>query len=198
MRTGHQFRAITTLARMLILITAVSAAAQYKNSTPIPPSIPAPDKIDTPFGTLHLHDGFPDKESTQKLYDNLDFQRAVQGYLLGLPPVSQYANRQGMASLGPANSTVNVYAELMNAKSLNLTANNNTPYTWIWLDLHNGPLVLEVPPKVLGVIDDMWYHWVVDVGITGADKGRQTGLAPVSDLPTSQCLAPALRGRRRL
>jgi len=118
--------------------------------------------------------------------------------LLGLPPVSQYANRQGMASLGPANSTVNVYAELMNAKSLNLTANNNTPYTWIWLDLHNGPLVLEVPPKVLGVIDDMWYHWVVDVGITGADKGRQTGLAPVSDLPTSQCLAPALRGRRRL
>jgi hypothetical protein len=59
----------------------------------------------------------------------------------------------------------------MNAKSLNLTANNNTPYTWIWLDLHNGPLVIEVPPKVLGLIDDMWYHWVADVGVTGADKG---------------------------
>lgn len=96
----------------------------------------------------------------------------MQGYLLGLPPVSQYANRQGMAGLGPANSTVNIYSGLMNAKSLNLTANNNTPYTWIWLDLHNGPLVLEMPPKVLGVIDDMWYHWVVDVGITGADKGE--------------------------
>jgi hypothetical protein len=25
---------------------------------------------------------------------------------------------------------------------------------------------------VLGAIDDFWYHWVADIGITGADKGR--------------------------
>ncbi len=149
----------------------MTAAAQFKNSTPIPPSVPAPDKVETPFGTVHLDDGFPDKDSADKIYNMLDFQRAVQGYLLGLAPVSQYANRLGMAGLGAANSTVNIYAKLMNAKSLNLTANNNTPYTWIWLDLHNGPLVIEVPPKVLGLIDDMWYHWVADVGVTGADKG---------------------------
>ncbi len=147
------------------------ASAQFKNSTPMPSSVPAPDKVETPFGTVHLDDGFPNKESADKIYNMLDFQRAVQGYLLGLAPVSQYANRQGMAGLGAPNSTVNIYAKLMNAKSLNLTANNNTPYTWIWLDLHNGPLVIEVPPKVLGLIDDMWYHWVADVGVTGADKG---------------------------
>jgi hypothetical protein len=40
------------------------------------------------------------------------------------------------------------------------------------MDLRNGPLVLEVPPKVLGLIDDMWYHWSGDLGITGPDKGR--------------------------
>ena len=28
------------------------------------------------------------------------------------------------------------------------------------------------PPKVLGLIDDMWYRWVADVGITGADRGK--------------------------
>ena len=33
-------------------------------------------------------------------------------------------------------------------------------------------MVLEVPPKVLGAIDDMWYRWVIDVGITGPDKGE--------------------------
>ena len=32
--------------------------------------------------------------------------------------------------------------------------------------------MVEVPPKVLGLIDDFWYKWVVDVGITGADKGQ--------------------------
>ena len=32
-------------------------------------------------------------------------------------------------------------------------------------------MVLEVPPKVLGLINDMWFRWVVDVGITGPDKG---------------------------
>jgi len=42
----------------------------------------------------------------------------------------------------------------------------------IWLDTHKGPLVVELPPKVLGIIDDFWNHWVADAGITGADKGQ--------------------------
>ena len=41
----------------------------------------------------------------------------------------------------------------------------------MWIDLHDGPLVVEVPPKVLGVIDDFWLNWVVDVGLTGPDRG---------------------------
>jgi hypothetical protein len=32
--------------------------------------------------------------------------------------------------------------------------------------------VLEVPPKVLGTANDMWQRWVIDVGITGPDKGE--------------------------
>ena len=84
--------------------------------------------------------GFPDKESTQKLYDNLDFQRAVQAYLLGLPPVSQWANRKEMLEWGPPNTTVPIFETMMNAKTLELTANNNTHYTWFWVDLHGGAL----------------------------------------------------------
>jgi hypothetical protein len=151
---------------------ALAPAKTYKMTTPIPPSISMPDKLETRFGTLNFFDGFPDQSSTEKLYDNLDFQRAVQAYLLGLPPVSQWANRKGFVEFGPWNSTVPIFETMMNAKTLELTANNNTPYTWIWLDLRQGPLVLEVPPKVLGLVDDMWYHWVGDVGITGPDKGK--------------------------
>lgn len=29
-----------------------------------------------------------------------------------------------------------------------------------------------MPPKVLGLINDMWYHWAGDLGISGPDEGR--------------------------
>jgi hypothetical protein len=144
----------------------------YKMTTATPPGIAAPDKIETRFGTLNLFDGFPDKASSELLFDNLDFQRAVQAYLLALPPLSQISMRAGLTKWGPANSTVLITEQLMNPKSLFLTGNNNTPYSIVWIDLSNGPIVVEIPPKVLGIIDNMWYHWVSDVGITGPDKGE--------------------------
>lgn len=153
---------------------AVQSAAprDYKYSTPMPPGVGSPDKVETRIGTLHFFDGFPDKASVAQLYDNLDFQRAVQAYLLALPAVSQAANRDAIRALGPANGVVPIFETLMDSRSIFLTANDNTVYSWIWLDLSKGPLVLEVPPKVLGAINDIWFRWVVDVGITGADKGK--------------------------
>jgi hypothetical protein len=160
---------------VLVAVTALSNssnATEYKMSTKVPPGIEMPDTVKTRLGTLKFFDGFPDNASVQKLYDNLDFQRGVQAYLLGLAPVSQLANRKGILEVGPANTTVPIFEQMMNARSIFLTPNNNTPYTWFWLDLRKGPLVLEVPPKVLGAIDDMWYHFVTDVGLLGPDKGE--------------------------
>jgi hypothetical protein len=106
-------RHVSGWASAILLMVAVSARAfgaeTYKNSTPLPPGIAMPDTLDTHFGTLHFFDGFPDKPSVEKLYDNLDFERAVQAYLLGLPVVSQWANRKGMLEWGPANSTVPMF-----------------------------------------------------------------------------------------
>ena len=42
----------------------------------------------------------------------------------------------------------------------------------MWLDLTKGPVVLEIPPMVLGPLDDYWFRWVTDVGLTGPDKGK--------------------------
>lgn len=53
----------------------------YKYTTETPPGIASPDKVETRFGALNFFDGFPDKPSVEKLYDNLDFQRRA-----GLPP----------------------------------------------------------------------------------------------------------------
>jgi hypothetical protein len=92
--------------------------------------------------------------------------------LLAIPAVSQAANRNEILKLGPANYTVPIFENLMDSRSTFLTANTTTAYSWMWLDLRNGPLVLEAPPKVLGALNDMWYRWVVDIGFTGPDKGQ--------------------------
>jgi len=102
---------------------------EYKFTTPIPPGIAIPDTLETRFGTLNFFGGFPDKASTDKLYDNLDFQRAVQAYLLALPVVSQAANRDAILKLGPANFTVPIWETMVDSRTTELTANNNTPYT---------------------------------------------------------------------
>jgi hypothetical protein len=145
---------------------------KMKMTTPIPPGIAMPDKVETRLGTLKFFDGFPDDATVEKLYDNLDFQRAVQAYLLALAPVNMAGLREGLLGVGPANVTIPTFEANLNARSIFLTPNATTPYTWIWLDLHGGPLVAEVPPRTLGMIDDFWFRYVTDIGIVGPDQGK--------------------------
>jgi hypothetical protein len=140
-------------------------------TTPIPPGIAIPDTVNTRFGTLHFNDGFPDDPSVQKIYDNLDFQRAVQAYLLALPALNQAGMRSGTLAVGPANTTVPYISKPMDSTAIFLTAAIEV-YSGMWLDLSNGPLVFEAPPAIAGSINDMWYRWVADVGLAGADKGN--------------------------
>ena len=166
----------------LTALSATSSYAKHKFETESPPGIASPDKVATRLGTLQFSDGFPDKASADTLLENLDFQRAVQAYLLALPPVSQAANRDAIRTLGPVNRTVPIFEQLMDLRSTFLTANANTVYSWAWLDLTTGPLVVEIPPKVLGAVNDMWYRWVVDVGITGPQGRRRRLFVPATGL----------------
>ena len=126
-----------------------SAQTKYKMTTDIPSSIITPEKVETPIGTLKFNDGFPDQETVTKVYDNLDFQRGTQAYLTGLPIVSIEGVRRSIGSFGPSNQTVLISEQLMDSKSLFLTANTTTPYTVVSLDFKDGPLVLEIPSSCL-------------------------------------------------
>jgi hypothetical protein len=141
-------------------------------ATEMPAGITAPAKVNTRLGTLRTKDGFPDEATIEKVYDNLDFQRGVQAVLTAMPAASLAAMRKGLRGLGPDNQTVAIFEELMDSKTLFLTANTTTIYNFMWLNTKDGPLVVEVPPKVLGMIDDFWFHWVGDIGVTGPDKGK--------------------------
>lgn len=168
---GH-FASALVFAVTASVVLAGTPAPQMKMTTKTPPGIAIPDRVATRLGTLKFVDGVPDQASSEKIYDNLDFQRAVQAYLLALPAVNMAGLRDGLTRLGPANTTVPTFDTMMDSRSLFLTANANTAYTWIWIDLHEGPLVAEVPPMVLGMVDDFWFKYVTDIGIVGPDKGQ--------------------------
>jgi hypothetical protein len=48
----------------------------------------SPQSVETPIGKLDFENGYPSKATISKLYDALDFQRATQAYIWGLPIVS--------------------------------------------------------------------------------------------------------------
>jgi hypothetical protein len=160
------------VALLAVVEIGTAFAGNYQVTTPVAPGVATPDKLETSIGTLHLNDGYPLPETVEKIYDNLDRSRALQAYLLALPIVNQAGMRDTLRRFGPDNQTDVIWENLVDSKTVELTANDNTVYSFIWLDTHKGPLVVEIPPEVLGLIDDFWYRWVGDVGITGADGGR--------------------------
>jgi hypothetical protein len=60
----------------------------------------------------------------------------------------------------------------MSPKSLYLTANTESVYYGGWLDLQDGPMVVESPPNTLGMVNDFFFRYVTDLGIAGPDKGQ--------------------------
>src|SRR5271167_304653 len=172
MKTRMQLLICAALAALIAAAASPSPAQQYKMTTPIAPGVATPDRLDTSIGTLHLSDGNPDADTVKKIYDNLDQSRALQAYLLAIPIVNQAGMRDSMRKFGPDNQTDVIWENLVDSKTVELTANDNTVYSFIWIDTHKGPVVAEIPPMVLGASDDFYYRWVADVGIPGADKGK--------------------------
>jgi hypothetical protein len=141
-------------------------------TTEIPSILITPDKVESRIGTLEFKDGVPSAETAEKVYDNLDFTYAYRAFMDNMRGVSIHALRKGMQSIGVKDNEVLVFSELMDAKSLFLTANADTIYVMGSLDLTNGPMVVETPPRFLGAVQDAWFRWVIDLGLPGPDRGE--------------------------
>jgi hypothetical protein len=104
--------------------------------------------------------------------DHLDYLHGVETFMNTIQGVSTYAIREGLLEQGINDGDVLIFSELMDSRSLFLTANADTVYYISFLDLSDGPLVVETPPEALGLVDDMWFRWVTDFGLPGADRGQ--------------------------
>jgi len=145
---------------------------KMKMTTDIPASITTPNAVKTRLGTLKFFDGYPQTETVEKVYDHLFFMRGVQSFLNAVPAASLVGVRDGFRDVGAVDGTVGIFETLMDSKSLFLTPNTESVYAMTWLDLKNGPIVVESPPNVLGIVDDFWFRYVADMGNAGPDKGQ--------------------------
>jgi hypothetical protein len=141
-------------------------------TTDIPASVTIPDVVETRFGALEFEDGFPTESTAQKIYDQLDYQRAIEAVMLTTPGASLQGFRKGMSEFGPENRTAIIWEERMDNQVLLLTPNTTVVYVFMWMNTMDGPLVMEVPENVLGIIDDHWFRYVTDFGRAGPDKGQ--------------------------
>jgi hypothetical protein len=127
--------------------------------TLVPQAITTPSRVEAGIGALEFTDGYPAGETAETLRDHLDYLHGVETFMNTIQGVSLYAMRKGFLDAGINDGDVLMFSELMDSRSLFLTANADTVYYICFLDLSDGPLVLETPPDALGLIDDMWFRW---------------------------------------
>lgn len=142
-------------------------------ATEISSSITMPDRVASRLGMLELVDGVPTKETAELLYENLDFIRGVEAFLITLPGASLVAMRRGLREAGiDRNGAIGVFDRMMDSHSLFLTPNAESIYLGTWLDLREGATVVESPPNTLGILDDFFFRYVTDLGNAGPDRGK--------------------------
>ncbi len=156
---------------LAVISTQVSQAGQSVETLK---SISMPDKVQTPIGKLEFFDGVPNDATIDTLYDNLDRMRGVEVYLNNQGAGSLNAMRAGNASIGADSSNkVTISEQLLKPTSLYLTGNTSSLYALTYLDLKtDGPLVVELPPGMLGFLDDAWFRFISNLGVIGPDRGE--------------------------
>ncbi|MBB6095803.1 hypothetical protein HNQ60_004694 [Povalibacter uvarum] len=116
--------------------------------------------------------GYPTDETAQRAHDSLDLNRALSAYRFFYPTVSGAAIFAGTAKVGVVPNKKFGYMDTQ-PKHVGYTLNSDTPYGAVLLDLHAGPMVIDVPPgPLLGAALDYNQRWIADMGIPGPDAGK--------------------------
>jgi hypothetical protein len=123
---------------------------------------------------LPFPENYPTQEASDRLYDEVLFQRACQVVMWSLPATAIWAMKKGSEKqFGAGSHVFPVWKDRLTADTLVSTPNSDVIYGMGYLDLkRDGPTVIEVPPKLQGILDDFWQRPLTDVGFVGPDKGE--------------------------
>jgi hypothetical protein len=135
----------------------------------------------TGSGNFSFTGGYPSQETSAKLYDELDYQRAVQAYIWAVPLVNSVGIAKAFEAVGntPAEPAMIVFDKPLSPKQVFMTGNTVSTYGNSLVDLSKtGPFVVDAPEGVLGGIVDFWQRAVVDIGVGPSLKGGKFLLLP--------------------
>ncbi len=135
--------------------------------------VPTTGNVNSRLGPLELENGYPTAVTVEKVFDDIDFQRACQAYLWALPLMAmQQWQSEHLTKFGAGKLDYVDYLTFEDKLGL-LTANATTPYIMAFPNLkESGPLVLEIPAgPTAGGCTDFWQRPITDSGQTGPDKG---------------------------
>ena len=165
------------------LVAALAGAVAF---TMAPTRVQAQESRYEDLANLPFVAGYIAKDNTPALLDESFFERAVQTYLWAIPALNMYGMMEGSEKVfGKGYNVLPVWKQRLNAKTLVTTPNSDVIYAMGYLDLkEEGPIVIEVPPRLQGILDDFWQRpipsvgeidgrkWAGDVGFAGPDRGK--------------------------
>jgi len=110
--------------------------------------------------------------------DRMVERRAIEAAVWGMPIVNFQAMRDGMKQDAGVGYNDVAYNSKVQTWRLKTTTNNNTtPYIFIFWNVKDGPIVVDIPPSskdvgLFGTLMDSWQRPLEDVGAKGKDQGR--------------------------
>ena len=128
--------------------------------------------MDAGQGVYNFDRGFPTPDTTLRARNDAELQRAIVAYRFWYPAVSNEGIFNGNRSVG-INDNEAIGIAACGPRQVGFTLNSDTPYGSGVLDVSKGPMVVELPPgPYIGLIDDHYQGWVLDMGLPGPDAGK--------------------------
>ena len=170
-------RYVPTLLVATVVLSGIfgsALAAEPKYKADVPQSLITPDKVQTEMlGELDFVDGMPTAATVEKTYDFIDLSRSVDAFLNGIPPTSLYAMLEGLKAAGAEPGDLVLWENYGDARTLALTFNTSTPYAFAEINVKDEPAIVEVPAgRLVGAVNDAFFRWVTDLGLTGPNQGN--------------------------
>ena len=128
-------------------------------------------KGETRLGNLEFENDYVTDETAVKLREELKFQAAVQTYLWSFPIACVMSLRDGHRAVGIKNMAIPIFEDFLTPETVVPTGNQSTIYAYNVVTL-TEPMVLVVPPDVVGFVSDAWQRPQGDLGRPGPDRGE--------------------------
>ena len=143
---------------------------RYRAVTRNNPEI-AVEATESPIGKLNFVDGTPTEDTSRRLRDNLDRTHALDVFLRNYSGVSLYRVWKAQRRRNLEGDQVRLYHGAFPSQ-LQLPRTSRFE-GWCSIDLEKeGATIIDLPSDLLGVVVDMWFRLVGDLGPAALDGQR--------------------------